>query len=116
MSALWRARFSAAGWPAICLKRGRTVNYARKLTITRGGVIMLPALLLTAAAATPLAAILLIALILFGFQTAIGNIQTLPSGSFSGKSVGSLAGVGGTAAVAGVLISLCLLFVLCQKL
>ena len=94
------------GWLArFLLERGRTVNYARKLTITLGGAIMLPALLLTAAAATPLSAILLIAVILFGFQTAIGNIQTLPSDFFSGKSVGSLAGVGGAAAVAGVLIT-----------
>ena len=94
------------GWLArYLLEKGRTVNYARKMTITLGGVIMLPALLLTAAAATPLAAILLIAVILFGFQTAIGNIQTLPSDFFSGKSVGSLAGVGGAAAVAGVLIT-----------
>ncbi len=94
------------GWLARhLLEKGRTVNYARKMTITLGGVIMLPALLLTAAAATPLAAILLIAVILFGFQTAIGNIQTLPSDFFSGKSVGSLAGVGGAAAVAGVLVT-----------
>ena len=94
------------GWLArFLLERGRTVNFARKLTITLGGIIMLPALLLTAAASTPLAAILLIAVILFGFQTAIGNIQTLPSDYFSGKSVGSLAGVGGAAAVAGVLIT-----------
>ncbi len=94
------------GWLArYLLGKGRTVNYARKMTITLGGVIMLPALLLTAAAATPLAAILLIAVILFGFQTAIGNIQTLPSDFFSGKSVGSLAGVGGAAAVAGVLVT-----------
>ena len=95
------------GWLArSLLKKGRTVNYARKMTITLGGVIMLPALLLTATAATPLAAIALISVILFGFQTAIGNIQTLPSDFFSGKSVGSLAGVGGAAAVAGVLITL----------
>ena len=94
------------GWLArFLLERGRTVDFARKLTITLGGAIMLPALLLTAAAATPLSAILLIAVILFGFQTAIGNIQTLPSDFFSGKSVGSLAGVGGAAAVAGVLIT-----------
>ena len=94
------------GWLArFLLERGRTVDYARKLTITLGGAIMLPALLLTATAATPLSAILLIAVILFGFQTAIGNIQTLPSDFFSGKSVGSLAGVGGAAAVAGVLIT-----------
>lgn len=95
------------GWLArFLLEKGRTVNYARKMTITLGGIIMLPALLLTAAAATPLAAIALISVILFGFQTAIGNIQTLPSDFFSGKSVGSLAGVGGAAAVAGVLITL----------
>ena len=94
------------GWLArFLLEKGRTVDYARKMTITLGGAIMLPALLFTAAAATPLAAILLIAVILFGFQTAIGNIQTLPSDFFSGKSVGSLAGVGGAAAVAGVLIT-----------
>ena len=94
------------GWLArFLLARGRTVDYSRKLTITLGGVIMLPALLLTAAASTPLSAILLIAVILFGFQTAIGNIQTLPSDFFSGKSVGSLAGVGGAAAVAGVLVT-----------
>lgn len=35
---------------------------------------------------------------------AMGSIQTLPSDFYSGKSVGSLAGVGGTAAVAGVII------------
>ena len=94
------------GWLArFLLERGRTVDYARKLTITLGGVIMLPALLATAAASTPLLAVLLIGVILFGFQTAIGNIQTLPSDFFSGKSVGSLAGAGGAAAVAGVLIT-----------
>ncbi len=94
------------GWLAgALLKAGWTVNRTRKLTITLGGAIMLPTLLATAYAATPLAAVLLIAVILFGFQMAIGNIQTLPSDFFSGKSVGSLAGVGGTAAVAGVLIT-----------
>ena len=95
------------GWLAgYLLKRGWTVNSARKFTITLGGLIMLPTLVLTAYAATPLAAVLEIAVILFGFQTAIGNIQTLPSDYFSGKSVGSLAGVGGTAAVVGVLITI----------
>lgn len=88
------------------LDKGWSVNKARKFTITLGGLIMLPSLLATAYAATPLAAVLLIALILFGFQTAIGNIQTLPSDFFSGKSIGSLAGVSGTAAVVGVLITI----------
>jgi ACS family hexuronate transporter-like MFS transporter len=66
---------------------------------------MLPSLLFTSVASTPLIAVLLIALILFGFQTAIGNIQTLPSDFFSGKSVGSLAGFGGTTAAAGVVLT-----------
>lgn len=93
------------GWLANALIRsGWTVNGTRKLTITLGGILMLPALIATAFAATPLAAVLLIAVILFGFQIAIGNIQTLPSDFFSDKSVGSLAGVGGTAAVVGVMV------------
>ena len=94
------------GWLAGALiKKGWTINRTRKLTITLGGAIMLPTLIATAYAATPLAAVLLIAVILFGFQLAIGNIQTLPSDFFSGKSVGSLAGASGTAAVLGVLIT-----------
>lgn len=94
------------GWLAgALLERGWTVNGARKLTIGLGGAFMLPTLVATAYAATPLAAVLMIAVILFGFQMAIGNIQTLPSDFFAGKSVGSLAGAGGTAAIVGVLIT-----------
>lgn len=43
-------------------------------------------------------AILIMAILLFGFQTAIGNVQTLPSDMFSGKVVGTLSGFAGTAA------------------
>lgn len=94
------------GWLAgALLKRGWTVNGARKLTIGLGGAFMLPTLVATAYASAPLAAVLMIAVILFGFQMAIGNIQTLPSDFFAGKSVGSLAGAGGTAAIVGVLIT-----------
>lgn len=104
------------GWLAgRLIKSGWTVNAARKLTITLGGVIMMPMLIATAFASTPLAAVLLIAIILFGFQLAIGNIQTLPSDFFAGKSVGSLAGVGGTAAVLGVLITTNMVPVMTQE-
>ena len=93
------------GWLArVLINREWSVNATRKTTITLGGALMLPSLVATAFAATPLTAVLLIAVILFGFQLAIGNIQTLPSDFFSGKSVGSLAGVGGTSAVLGVMI------------
>lgn len=80
------------------IRSGWTVNKTRKFVISLGGLIMLVALLLTMKAATPLMAVLLMAAILFGFQTAIGNIQTLPSDFYSGKSVASLAGFAGTAA------------------
>ncbi len=94
------------GWLAgKLIKTGWSVDAARKLTITLGGAIMMPTLIATAFASAPLTAVLLIAVILFGFQLAIGNIQTLPSDFFAGKSVGSLAGAGGTAAVVGVLIT-----------
>lgn len=84
---------------------GWTVGKARKWSIAIGGLIMLPALLFTAAASDPLLAVLLIAAILFGFQVSIGNIQTLPSDFFTGKAVGSVAGMGGTTAAAGVVVT-----------
>lgn len=86
----------ASGWSA---------DRARKWVITLGCVIMAPALLGAVMATDPTLAVLTIAVVLFGFQVAIGNIQTIPGDLFHGKSVGSLAGVGGMAAVAGTLIT-----------
>lgn len=96
----------SGGWlSGMLIKRGWAVLVARNTVIALGGAIMLPALLLTMTAATPLYAVLLIAAILFGFQVAINNIQTLPSDYFGGGAVGSLAGISGSAAVAGTLIT-----------
>jgi ACS family hexuronate transporter-like MFS transporter len=103
----------SGGW--LCgnlLARGWSVNRARKFVIGLGLVIMFPALLLSAAAETPLLAVLSIGVILFGFQAAITNIQTLPSDFFSGRTVGSLAGLSGTSAVLGVIICMQLVPVL----
>ena len=80
------------------LKAGWSVDRARKLVITIGCLIMLPSLLALASPGGPTTAVLIMATILFGFQTAIGNIQTLPSDFFSGKTVGTLAGFAGMAA------------------
>jgi len=87
------------------INKGWSTNKARKVAITLGGIIMVPSLVLTAFASTPLLAVLLIACILFGFQISIGNIQTLPSDFYSGKNVGALAGMGGTTAAIGVVIT-----------
>ena len=86
------------------IKAGWSVNRTRKSVIGLGGAIMLISLLATTVAATPLVAVLMMAVILFGFQTAVGNIQTLPSDFYSGKSVGTLAGYAGTAAKLAVVL------------
>ncbi len=83
------------------IKAGWSVNATRKLTITLGCLIMLPSLLMMANPGAPTTAVIIMAVILFGFQTAIGNVQTLPSDFFGGKSVGSLAGYSGMAAKLG---------------
>ena len=84
------------------IQRGFTVTAARRIAVSTGGLLMLPSLILTAFANNPVVAIGLITVILFGFQTAISNIQTLPSDLFTGRSVGTVAGMGGTTAAIGV--------------
>ncbi|MBQ4833779.1 MFS transporter [Pseudoalteromonas sp. MMG010] len=83
------------------LKAGWTTDKTRKLTITLGCLIMLPALLAMANPGAPVIAVLIMAVILFGFQTAIGNVQTLPSDLLGKKAVGTLSGFSGMAAKLG---------------
>jgi len=85
------------------LKAGWNVDNTRKLTITLGCLIMLPALLAMANPGGPTTAVIIMAVILFGFQTAIGNVQTLPSDLYGKKAVGTLAGFSGMAAKLGAL-------------
>ena len=86
------------------MMRGASVDKARKQTITIGGVMMFAGLVATILFAdTPLKFVLIVAGVLFGFQFVISNIQTLPSDLFSGKSVGSLAGFGGTVGLFAVI-------------
>ena len=82
-------------------KAGWSTDHTRKLVITLGCLTMLPALLAMSNPGTPIVAVLLMAVILFGFQTAIGNVQTLPSDLYGGKTVGTLAGFSGMAAKLG---------------
>lgn len=80
------------------IKAGWSIDRTRKFVITLGCVIMLPTLLAMSNPGAPVTAVMLMAIILFGFQTAIGNVQTLPSDFFGGKTVGTLAGLAGMAA------------------
>lgn len=97
----------AGGWySGSMLKRGRSVRFARKSATLIGAVIMLPALIATAFVSNVYTVIGLMTIILLGFQFAMSNIQTLASDMFTGKTVGSLAGLGGAAATLGVIISM----------
>jgi ACS family hexuronate transporter-like MFS transporter len=92
------------------IKKGATAVNARKNAIAVGCAIMLLALVgivyfLGTLKDNPGLAMTLIGATLFGFQFLIGNIQTLPSDYFNGKNVGTVAGMGGTAAVAGTLLT-----------
>ncbi|HMT74710.1 MAG TPA: MFS transporter [Chitinophagaceae bacterium] len=91
------------------VKKGKDASTARKSAITIGSVIMLLSLGAIAFYMNQLKdnigfAIALISAALFGFQFLINNLQTLPSDYFNGKNVGTIAGMGGTAAVAGTII------------
>ena len=92
------------------IRKGVNAVKARKSAITIGCIIMLVSLvaiviMLNDLKEKPAIAIALIGVTLFGFQFLINNIQTLPSDFFNGKNVGIVAGMGGTAAVLGVLIT-----------
>ena len=82
-----------------------SINKGRKTTILIGGIIMLIGLIATVLfGTTPIRFVMIVFTVLFGFQFAIGNVQTLPSDLFSGKSVGSLAGLGGMIGVFSVIV------------
>lgn len=91
------------------IKKGISPVKARKEAITIGSIIMLVSLGAIAYHMTELkehvtVAIALISATLFGFQFLINNLQTLPADYFNGKNVGTVSGMGGTAAVAGTII------------
>jgi ACS family hexuronate transporter-like MFS transporter len=92
------------------VRKGMNAVKARRSAITIGSVIMLISLVLIVILLENLKndaslAIGLIGTTLFGFQFVINNIQTLPSDYFNGKNVGVVSGMGGTAAIIGVLVT-----------
>lgn len=92
-----------SGW---LISRGRTVNYARKAAMLSGGLIIIPSILAAIMSSSALVAIFFMALVLGGFQFFMTNLQTIPSDLHSGKSVGSLAGLGGASAVLGTILAI----------
>jgi ACS family hexuronate transporter-like MFS transporter len=102
---------SGGFYSAFLIKRGMPAIKARKNAITVSSIIMLVSLASIAFSLSHLKAHINIALILisaalFGFQFLINNLQTLPSDYFHGKNVGTIAGMSGTSAVIGTLITI----------
>lgn len=92
------------GWlSGYLIGRGWTVNAARKIVIAFAALLM-PAGIAAAYTPSAMAALILIGIVLFGFQVWINNVQTLPSDFFPSKAVGSVAGLGGTGAGIGSMI------------
>jgi ACS family hexuronate transporter-like MFS transporter len=101
------------------IKIGWDINKTRKYVITLGCLIMLPCFFLLIDPSifarygnmvlgyvnitmdAPTSAVIIMALILFGFQTSIGNVQTLPSDLFNKGTVGTLSGLAGMGAKLG---------------
>lgn len=79
------------------IRRGRTPNFARKVAMGAAACLM-PFGIFAARMTNPLGTLALIAVVLFGFQMWISNVQTLPSDCFPSSAVGSVAGMGGCAA------------------
>ena len=96
----------AGGWfSGLLINRGKSVNFARKTAMIVGSCVIVPGMVLAAMAQTATMAVVMMAFILGGYQFVMTNIQTLVSDFQTGKAVGSLAGLGGAAAVLGTLVA-----------
>ena len=85
----------------------RSTDYGRKASIILGSLLIIigfVSIILFVNDTNYMTFIYLAGLALFGFQFAIGNIQTLSSDLFRGPSVGTLAGLAGTVAAFSVMI------------
>ena len=92
------------GWlSGYLIGRGWSVNSARKAVIAFAALLM-PAGIAAAFTPDSMTALILIGVVLFGFQVWINNVQTLPSDFFPTKAVGTVAGLGGTGAGIGSMI------------
>ena len=95
------------GWFSGKLMQTKSVDFSRKLTVAIGCALILIGLLgilFFVKEGDYMMFIYITGIVLFGFQFAIGNIQTIASDLFRGPSVGTLAGLAGTVAAISVMI------------
>lgn len=98
--------FTGGWFSGYLQKRGRSLNFSRKTAMIVGASIAMPGIIGATMATTALSAVLMMAVILCGYQFYCSNIQTLAADFHYGKTVGSLAGLGGAAAVMGTIIAM----------
>lgn len=98
--------FSGGWFSGMLMKKGKSLNYARKTAMIVGSCIAIPGVIGATVASTPFAAVTMMAVILGGYQFAGTNLLTLASDFHHGKTVGSLAGIGGASAVLGTILSM----------
>ena len=97
----------AGGWMSgFLIRKGKSVDYSRKAAMLLGGFIIIPSIIAAVYSTTSIMAVIFMAFVLGGFQFVMTNIQTIPSDLHSGKSVGSLAGLGGASAVLGTILAI----------
>jgi len=95
----------AGGWAAKKLMEKLSLSTARKRVIAIGCAIIFIAIVgAIFIADTPEKFVAFVFVVLFGFQFAISNIQTISSDLLEGASVGKLAGLAGTVGAVSVVI------------
>ena len=94
----------AGGWlSSRLIQRGRTPNFARKVTMIIAGLCVLPLLFVTGVSNMWLA-VLLIGIALAGHQAFSTNLLSIPPDMFPKRAVGSVIGLGGFAGGVGGMI------------
>jgi ACS family hexuronate transporter-like MFS transporter len=93
------------GWYVKYLMKNNTLDKSRKKVIAIGALIIVVGIISAILFAdTPEKFVSYVFVVLFGFQFSISNIQTIPSDLLNEKSVGTLAGLGGSIGAVSVII------------
>lgn len=93
----------SGGWlSGFLISKGKSVNFSRKTAILIPTFLM-PLGILANYLPDAYQALIVISLVLFGFQFWVNNIQTLPSDYFSSREVGRITGMAQTGAVLGTI-------------
>jgi ACS family hexuronate transporter-like MFS transporter len=92
------------GWfSGFMISRGKTVNYSRKIAILIPTLLM-PLGIVAIYVPTAIQALVMMSIVLFGFQFWVNNIQTLASDFFNTTEVGRVTGLAQTGAGIGAIV------------